>query len=259
MNTFLHLLDQKTVENNSTLCIGLDVGTNVYHPLDEMWRVIDATYDKVCAYKINPAFLLRWRGTYVHVEDMLINISRYIHDRNIPVIFDVKYGDVFHTNVAYAEYTFNGTLWDAVTVNPLCGMRALEPFFEYKKQVFIWADMSDRGDSWDGGSLFTFENDFVDLTLEIIDEVSRKRREAGLIIGAQPYGIGSALYARENMPSDTPILIPGVGAQGGNIEKVQELYADPNPRVLVSVSRSIIEADDMRKAAEEYRSKLWYG
>ncbi len=186
------------------------------------------------------------------------------HDAGLLVVADGKRGDVPFTAAVYAQGLVGGLGADAVTVNPLLGDDAVEPFVETAAEagagVFVLVRTSNPGAA-----------QLQDASLE-----GRPLHEhlAELVAGHAPElagsdglsGMGAVIGAtapqhlarlRELMP-DSIFLVPGVGAQGGRPEDLGPAFADGRPAsVLVPAARGIAEADDPAAAAEELRSALW--
>ena len=219
MTSFLEKLDAMVEKNNSTLCIGLDT-----HETDAMHGVVTSTLDKVCAYKLNPAFFT----SRANVTDVAYSINRL----GIPLIFDAKYGDVSHTNRKYAEQVFDYHNYDAVTVNPLVGLRDLLPFFNYvEKQIFVWVHSSSNNGYFD---------------LDIIEEfLDAKLGNMGFVVGANDFADIIISQIRE-ADIKHPILVPGIGYQGGT-------FKSRDNRIIASCSRSIINRYRYSEAANGYR------
>lgn len=240
-------------QNNSWLCVGLDPdpelmprGVGVFHFNQ---AIIDATADLVCAYKLNFAFYeaLGDRGMKI-----LKLTAKHIPD-DIPVIGDAKRGDIGNTARAYARSIFDNLGFDATTVNPYLGFDSLKPFIEYQdKGIFILCRTSNAG-----------ALDFQALRCEseagsrpLFEVVAEKAGEwnthgnIGLVVGAT-YPEELRLI-RESHP-DMLLLIPGVGAQGGDLELTVRYGADARgERAIINSSRQIIYASrgkDFARAA----------
>ncbi len=249
--------------NSSLLCIGLDpdpkripTGISI---ADFNREIIEHTSDLVCAYKPNFAF---YEALGIEGLTILQKTIEYIPD-DIPVIGDAKRGDIGNTAKAYAEALFTTFGCDAATVNPYLGFDSIEPFTSYEdKGVFILCRTSNRG-----------ATDFQDLTdidgKPLYETVARKSSEwnlngnIGLVVGAT--------YPREletirKICPDMPLLIPGVGAQGGDLELAIKNGADTRgEKAVINVSRQILYASNgadfvaaARDAALELREKINY-
>jgi orotidine-5'-phosphate decarboxylase len=212
-------------------------------------RIIDATSDLVCAYKPNLAF-------YESLGTDGISLLKLIVDRipdEIPVILDAKRGDIGNTAAHYATALYDrwGASW--VTLNPYMGYDSLRPFLEYKdKGVFILCLTSNPGSkdfqmaNVDGKPLFRI----------VAEKVAywNKDNNCGLVIGAtQP----EHLREIRTIAQDMPLLIPGVGAQGGSLEEAA-LSGTDNFRKLaiINVSRSVLYASKGEDFAQQARLEL---
>lgn len=253
---FLDNLDNTARKNNSLLCIGLDIDLgmipqavlNKEDPISVFNReIVNATKDLVCAYKPNIAFYEK-HGLYG--LSSLINTIEYIQAAGIPVILDAKRGDIGHSSAAYAESVFNVYKADAVTVNPYLGHDSIEPFLNYQdKGIFVLCLTSNPG-----------ARDFqTGIFLKVAEAVSKwnKFGNCGLVVGATK---PDELKDIRSLAGDMPILIPGVGAQGGDLEPSVKYGTDKQGnRAIINSSRGIIYAsrqDDFAKAAREAAIKL---
>ena len=137
---FLEKLDQTIRQNNSFLCVGLDIDASRVNPtLASIFNfnrtIIDATRDLVCAYKPNIAF---YEMNGIEGLSALMQTIEYIHGTGIPVILDAKRGDIGHSSAAYAKSIFDNYNADATTVSPYMGSDSVAPFLEYKdKGIFV--------------------------------------------------------------------------------------------------------------------------
>ena len=264
MTTFLEKLTAATRKNNSLLCVGLDPDPELMPPglsiLEFNRAIIDATADLVCAYKLNFAF---YEAAGAGGVDALKSTVEYIPDE-IPTIGDAKRGDIGNTARAYATAIFDRLGFDAATVNPYLGFDSVEPFIQHQDRgVFILCRTSNPGAA-----------DFQDLNIEaekqslhLFEVVASKASQwnrfgnIGLVVGAtHPEELK---LIREGHP-DTPLLIPGVGAQGGDLEKAVSYGIDiRGERAIINSSRQIIYASKgagfaqaAGKAAKELREQI---
>jgi orotidine-5'-phosphate decarboxylase len=257
---FIDKLTNITQKNNSLLCIGLDpdpelmpdkVGTHEFNK-----AIIDATADLVCAYKLNLAF-------YEALDDEGINALKrtikYIPD-DVPVIGDAKRGDIGNTAKAYAKAIFSNLNFDAATVNPYLGFDSIEPFIQYSDRgVFILCRTSNAG-AMDFQSLHCQTETGDRPLFEIVALKASQwntHSNIGLVVGAT-YPEELRLI-RENHP-DMPLLIPGIGAQGGEIASaVRYGVNSKGERAILNSSRQIIYASrekDFAQAARRVASEL---
>ena len=263
---FIEKLLSATRQNDSLVCVGLDPdpelmpdGTDI---LEFNKAIIDATADLVCAYKLNFAF---YEVLGAEGYDILKRTTDYIPD-NIPAIGDAKRGDIGNTAKAYAEAIFSKLNFDATTVNPYLGFDSIEPFIQYKDRgVFILCRTSNPG-SADFQSLSYQTGEQSSTLFELVASKAgrwNKYGNIGLVIGATyPQELKTI---RESHP-DMPLLIPGIGAQGGDLEKAVLYGVDANSgRAIINSSRQIIFASPgkdfaqaARKAAADLRDRINY-
>ncbi len=248
MMGFLEKLLKAARTNESLLCVGLDPDPELMPAgmgvLEFNRAIVDATSDLVCAYKPNLAFyealgtegLRALERTVTHIPDA------------IPVIGDAKRGDIGSTARAYARALFETLGFDAATVNPYLGYDSLEPFIEYRgKGVFILCRTSNAGSV-----------DFQDLVLSgqsagveegerpLFEVVALRAREwnalgnVGLVVGAT---YPEELRRVRQLCPEMPLLIPGIGAQGGDPASAVRYGVDARgEKAIISSSRQIIYA-----------------
>lgn len=257
---FLEKLALATNKNNSLVCVGLDPDPELMPPeisVAEFNReIIDATSDQVCAYKLNLAFyeamgdegLEALRQTIKHIPAGIIKIG------------DGKRADIGNTSKAYARAIFDYLGFDATTVNPYMGSDSIEPFLKYAdKGIFILCRTSNTGAA-DFQSLRCETDSGLRPLYEIVAiKASRwnKNGNAGLVVGATyPEELK---VIRQNHPT-LPLLIPGVGAQGGDLATVVKYGGE---RIIINSSRQIIYASKgkdfaqaARRAASELREQI---
>ena len=259
---FALLIDAKWNEQKF-LCIGLDPG---FEKIPDSARkrtirdtfvsfnaaIVDATEDIVCAYKPNPAF---YEAQGVEGWQALKDTIDYIRDTasDIPVILDAKRGDIGTTNVDYAKMAFDFFGADAITVQPYQGGDALAPFFERRdKGIFVLVRTSNNG----AAEFQDLKVDGVPLYTVISRAIAEKWNEAGncgVVVGTTyPREIGEV----RSVIGDIPMLMPGVGAQGGDLEA--SVKAGKNSRgagFIVNASRVIIFASTGKDFADAARAK----
>jgi len=215
-----------------------------------MKAVIDATAPFACAYKPNSAFF-EARG--LEGWSVLSRLISHVHAAGRLVILDAKRGDISSTADAYAKACFDVLEADAVTVNPLLGGDSVESFAcRSDKGLFILCHTSNPGardlqeQVIGGRPLF-----------ELLAEKARgwnSRGNIGLVVGAT---YPETLARVRSLVPDMWILLPGVGAQGGDLEASLAAGLDAeNGGVLVNVSRAVCQAKDPRAAAREYRDLI---
>ena len=243
-NSFITKLHDAWENNNSLVCVGLDPDParfpgELQNQTDQIFSfnkaIVDATYDLVCAFK--PQFA---HYASCAAEDQLEQTIRYIHDTypDIPVVLDSKRGDIGSTAEHYAKEAFERYGADAVTVNPYLGQDSVQPFLDYAdKGVIILCRTSNPGSA-------EFQNQDVggkNLYQHIATNVAGKWNGNGnclLVVGATyPEELGEIRAIVGNMP----ILVPGVGAQGGDVASVvKHGCTTDGTGLIISSSRAIL-------------------
>jgi orotidine-5'-phosphate decarboxylase len=263
MSLFIEQLERAWDVNGSLVCVGLDPEIERFPPqvVDQASpifqfnkAIIDATADLVCAYKPQFAHYAAYEA-----EDQLERTIDYIHRTypGIPVILDSKRGDVGNTAERYAIEAFERYHADAVTVSPYLGGDSIEPFLKYEeKGVIILCRTSNPG----AGDLQDLEVGGRRLFHIVADLAARRwntRGNCALVVGAT--------YPRElaevrEIVGNMPFLVPGVGAQGGDVaQAVQSGQTAAGAGLVISSSRGILYAssgEDFVSAAREATLKL---
>jgi len=242
-------------KNNSWLCIGLDPDPELMPEVDVLQfnkSIIEVTSDLVCAYKPNLAF---YESLGPEGLAILEKTVKYIPG-DIPVIGDAKRGDIGNTAKAAARALFSVLGFDAATVNPYLGFDSIEPFINYRdKGVFILCRTSNKGAA-----------DFQDLLtdgLSLYEAVARKASEwnthgnIGLVVGAT---YPEELKKVRSICPEMPLLIPGIGAQGGDLSSAVGYGVDARgEKAIFNVSRQILYASrekDFARAARNVAEKI---
>jgi len=261
--TFIEKLKKRQRAVNSMLCVGLDTDKDEDLVLAFNKAIIDATAEFVCSYKINLSFYSVSGRMQVTLKDTI----DYIHGNHpgIPVILDAKEGDTANSAKKYVQGVFGRFEVDAATINPYLGQDSCQPFLDQKdKGIFILCKTSNLG-----------SQDFQDLVVQpparppyracylweyVAFEVVNfwnKNNNCGLVIGAT---YPEALKTVRQVVGDMPILVPGIGAQEGNLEDVVRYGLDSTGfGLIISVSRSVIYASsgpDFATAAAREARKL---
>jgi len=242
-----------TIErNDSLLCVGLDPRPEripTGSVLDFNQRIIDATHDLVCAYKPNLAF---YEALGPPGLEALQRTIAYV-PAGIPVILDAKRGDIGSTAEAYARASFETWGADAVTVNPYMGRDAVEPFAAYANRgVFLLCHTSNPG----ANDLQTLSVHGDPLYLTVVRRAMEWNIHGniGLVIGAT---FPNALRAVREIAPRMWILLPGIGAQGGDLEAALAAGLDADGRgVIVNVARGVMFAADPRAVAMDLRERI---
>ena len=256
---FKEKLGKIVKKNNSLLCVGLDVDKEKMPQFlfeksktpffDFNKSIIDATKDLVCAYKLNMAF---YEALGLVGFELLEKTITCI-PKDVVVILDGKRNDIGNTARKYAQSLFEVYKADAVTVNPYLGGDSVVPFLEYKsKCTFILCRTSNPS-----------AVDFQDLTVSktpLYQLIAGKIKEwniygnCGAVVGATYPDELSMI--RDILGDEAPLLIPGIGKQGGDIEKsVRNGVNSKGEMAVINSSRGIIYAGSDKDFAESSRSK----
>lgn len=257
MSAFVERLWAASRGNRSLVCVGLDPDPQLMAVPDVLEfnrAIVDATKDLVCAYKPNLSFFEALGRRGLEALDETIYYIRAAAP-GVVLVGDGKRGDIASSNARYAEALFEVWGFDAATVNAYAGGEALDPFFEHADRgVFVWCRSSNPG-----------AGEFQDLTLSsdgkawplyewMADRAARwnSRGNVGLVVGST---FPEQLRAVRARCPGMPILIPGVGAQGGDLESSVRFGVDAEtPNVLVASSRGVLYASrDRRDFAEAAR------
>ena len=246
------------------LCVGLDPDVSRFPSpfagrvdamADFCIAIVDATAPHVCAFKPQIAYFAA-----VGAERQLERVCEHIRSAHpdIPVILDAKRGDIGDTAKLYAREAFERYGADAVTVNPYLGTDSLEPFFAHSgKGVIVLCRTSNAGSG-------TFQTQLID-GQPLYEHVARRAAdewsqmgEVGLVVGAT---YPEELARVRSLVGDMPLLVPGVGAQGGDAKTVLRVgQANNGYGLIVNSSRAVLYAssgtDFAEAAARVARSTL---
>jgi len=258
---FLERLLQAARTNRSLLCVGLDPDPELMPNVDIFTfnkAIVDATADLVCAYKPNLAF---YEALGIEGIDALQRTLSYI-PKAIPVIGDAKRGDIGSTARAYARALFETFGFDAATVNPYLGHDSLEPFIEYReKGVFILCRTSNAGSAhFQALPLLETSRPLFELVAERAGEWNRYGN-VGLVVGAT---YPEELRRVRQLCPKMPLLIPGIGAQGGDLANAVGYGVDAKGEMaIISSSRQILYASPgkdfavaARRVAQNLRDQI---
>jgi uridine monophosphate synthetase len=270
--SFFQKLERVARQRDSLLCVGLDPAR--LPPGEDLLafgrRVIDATADLICACKPNFAFYEAHGPAGLEVLRQTI---AYAAGQGVPVILDAKRGDIGSTAEAYARAAFEVWGADALTVNPYLGGDSVQPFTRYANRgVFILCHTSNPGaQDLQALPVFNVERSTASrpersapkgfnvqrYLYQVVAELAQRwntHGNVGLVVGAT---YPEELTAVRAIAPDMWLLVPGVGAQGGDLEAAVAagLRADGSG-LIVNASRSVIYADDPRAAARELRDRI---
>jgi len=263
MSGFIEQLTRAWERSDSLACVGLDPEIERFprhiaaepSPIFQFNRaIIDATADLVCAYKPQFAHYAAYEA-----EDQLERTIEYIHKTHpgVPVILDAKRGDVGNTAERYAIEAFERYGADAVTVNPYLGGDALEPFLRHAdKGVAILCRTSNPG-ARDLQDLVIGARKLYQVVAELAAQRWNSRGNCLLVVGATYPGDLAEVRA---LVGAMPLLVPGVGAQRGDVAQVvQNGQTAQGTGLIISSSRGILYAssgEDFAGAARAATQQL---
>ena len=258
---FVEKLENAIDKNDSLLCVGLDTDLSKIpdylkddeNPLLSFNKeVVSHTRDLVCSYKINLAF---YEASGIAGMEALIDTVKIIPD-DIPVIIDGKRGDIGNTARMYAKAIFEVIKGDAATLNPYLGYDSIKPFLEYgDRYVFVICKTSNPSSSEiqdrkiNGKRLYQL----------VAERIKEWGPNCGAVVGATyPEEIREV---RKILGDDRIILIPGIGKQGGDLEKSVRYGCTSGKNIIINVSRSVIYAEGdfpqcVRDAADDLRRNI---
>lgn len=242
--TFTEKLSAAWTTRNSLLCVGIDPDVTRFpdafrNKPDGVFAfgkaIVDATADIASAFKPQIAYFAALRA-----EDQLEALCAYMREQypDVPVILDAKRGDIGATAEQYAREAFERYQADAVTVNPYMGFDSVAPYLERKdKGVIVLCRTSNAG----GSDLQFLETNGVPLYQHVARLVADKWNttgQCGLVVGATfPHEIAQV----RSIVGDMPLLIPGVGAQGGDVEAtVRAGRTASGTGMMINSSRAIL-------------------
>lgn len=259
--SFLKDIGTSIQKNNSLLCIGLDSDIdkipthlleNDFPQFDFNKSVIDQTADTVCVYKINTAF---YESEGENGITALRKTIEYIHSeyRGIPIIYDAKRADIGNTSEKYAKAVFEELEADAITVNPYMGEDSLEPFLKFSEKGVIVLCRTSNSGAKDFQELI-FENEPLYLSVaKKSNDWYKRYGNVLLVVGATyPEDLRRVRIAAP----DLFFLVPGVGAQGGNLEETMKSgLRQDGSGLLINSGRTIIFASNSHDFAEAAKQK----
>src|SRR3989344_439124 len=218
--------------------------------------IVEATHSNACAYKPNVAFFESYGSQGWEAVQQIITMIHKIAP-NVPVILDAKRGDIGNSNVAYVDSAFNFLKADAITVHPYLGFESLKPFLDQKdKGIFVLCRTSNPGAGEFQDLMVHGEPFYCHLARAVADRWN-ENGNCALVVGAT---YPDELSRIRGIVGSMPILIPGVGAQGGDLKRA--VLAGNDSRgwgMIINSSRGIIYASggkDFAQAAQQEVERL---
>ena len=258
--TFLEQLAAAQASQQSLLCVGLDpeprkfpahLGQDASHIFDFCAHTVDATHDVVCAFKPQIAYFAAHRAE-AQLERLIAHI-RNVAPR-VPIILDAKRGDIGSTAEQYAIEAFERYGADAVTLSPFMGFDSVAPYLKYHgKGAFLLCRTSNPG----GDDLQNQHLSDVPGHPRLFEHIAQLAQgpwnlngQLGLVVGATyPEEIARVRAIAQNLP----LLIPGVGTQGGDAKATVKAGLTPTGPIIVNASRAVLYASQDGDFAQAVR------
>ncbi len=241
--TYSQKLQQRIRQVGTGLCIGLDPREDLTQPAAKDWlrRVIGETLPFAACYKPNSAYFeaagsAGWR---------LMEELRGAIPEEVPILIDAKRSDIGETQKYYATAVFGSLGADAVTLNPFLGFDSIEPFLGWSgKGLYLLAITSNPGAADVEMQMLANGRQVFELVLDMAVRAADSAADVGFVVGLT----NAATHILDRIP-DAPLLIPGLGAQGGEVSAL----AGQNRQapILVNVSRGILYAEPEKSFAEK--------
>ena len=265
--TFLDMLSQAERQHQSMLCVGLDPDPAKF---PDHWRgdaskiydfcaaIIDATADQCMAFKPQIAYFAAHRA-----EDQLERLMAYLRAQapQVPVILDAKRGDIGSTAEQYAKEAFERYGADAVTLSPFMGRDSVQPYLRYSgKGAFLLCRTSNPGgDDFQNQALADLPGQprLYEHIAQLAQTTWNENGQLGLVVGAT---YPQELARVRALAPTVPLLIPGVGAQGGDATATVHAAwrgsaTQTTGPIVVNASRSVLYADSGAKFAQAARQE----
>jgi orotidine-5'-phosphate decarboxylase len=252
--SFIESLNAAWTRTQSLLCVGLDPEPSKFpgalkgrpEAIFEFCRaIVDATAPFAASFKPQIAYFAAHRA-----EEQLEELIAHIHEKHpgLPVILDAKRGDIGSTAEQYAREAFERYQADAVTVNPYMGFDSIQPYLEHEgRGVIVLCRTSNAGGS-DLQFLETDGHPLYQVVARLAAEKWNASGQLGLVVGAT---FPREIEAVRSIVGDIPLLIPGVGAQGGDVQAtVRAGRTIEGTGMLINSSRAIIYAGSGEDFAE---------
>jgi orotidine-5'-phosphate decarboxylase len=263
-NSFLDKLNNIVLQNNSLVCVGLDTKydkipehiKDLHNPIFEFnRRIIDATADLVCAYKPNSAFYEAYGQEGIKQLKMTFDYLGE-HYPEVVTVLDAKRADIGNTNNGYVAFAYEYLQADSITLHPYLGKEALAPFLaRVDKGNFILCKTSNQGSGEFQNLVDSEGKSLYQKIAESVENNWNENSNCGLVTGAT---YPEELEEIRKVCPKLPFLVPGIGAQGGDVEKtVKAGLNSNNAGMLINSSRGIIFASSDVDFAEVARQKTF--
>lgn len=258
---FLQKLEKTIEKNNSLLCIGLDsdiakIPPHLQSENDPLFifnkAIIDATSDLVCSYKLNLAF---YEARGINGASEMKKTINYIREAypDIPIIADAKRGDIGNTSEMYARALFDEYKFDATTVNPYSGFDSLEPFFKYADKGIIVLCRTSNPGAKDFQDVSVNGKPLYQVVAEKVGQWNNQYNNCLLVVGATA---PEDLAKVRSIVPDMFFLVPGIGAQGGDLENsLKAGLTAKKTGLLIHSARGILYASSGQDFADKAKQE----
>jgi orotidine-5'-phosphate decarboxylase len=255
---FVERLARSAARNDSLLCVGLDPDPAKFPTawrgdagriFDFCERIVDATRDLVIAFKPQIAYFAAHRA-----EDQLERLMAHLRSAapEVPVILDAKRGDIGATAEQYAREAFVRYQADAVTLSPFMGFDSIEPYMKHEgKGLILLCRTSNPGGSDLQAQVLAGGDKLFEHIARLAAGAWNRNGQLALVVGAT---FPAELARVRELAPTLPLLIPGIGAQGGDIDATVAAGWRADGPIIVSSSRAILYAgggDDFAGAARQ--------
>lgn len=259
--TFLDKLNNAIKKNNSLVCVGLDsdfdklpehLKQQEYPQFAFNKAIIDETHDLVCAYKPNSAFY-EARGEE-GIKELKLTCD-YINNTypDISIILDAKRGDIGNTNNGYIKFAYEYLGVDAITLHPYLGSEALKPFFDMKEKGAILMGRNSNPGAEELQDLQIGDKKLYQIVAEKAANDWNKNGNCLLVVGAT---YPEELAEIRQIAKELTFLVPGIGAQGGDVEKTLKAGLTAEKKgLIINSSRGIIFASSDENFAEKAKEE----
>lgn len=247
---FQEKLNIAVKKNNSLLSVAIDPKEPSFE-----WckNIIDQTFELVCSFKFNSAFFEA--GGAGGIKE-LEKTFEYLQKRypQIPTILDAKRADIGNSNNGYAKYAFEFLGADSITLNPYLGEETVAPFLDRKdKGCIILCRTSNEG-AKEFQDLQVSGRALYQIVAENVVKKWNKNKNCLLVVGAT---YPEELRSIREIAGDMTLLVPGIGAQGGDLKKTIQVGLNSKKEgLIITVARAIIFAENPRKEAMKYASEI---
>ncbi len=256
--TAIEKLSQRTSEGFN-ICVGLDTDLdkipghfekNIESIISFNREIIDATKDSAAAYKLNLAF---YECHGISGLETMKSTIEYIPE-DILIIGDAKRGDIGNTSKMYAESLFKHFRFDASTLNPYMGYDSVSPFLNYEDKLNFILTLTSNKSAYEIEKQQLSDGTFV--YQKVLEKVHdwNVNKNCGIVFGAT-----NSEELRSNMDNigSLPVLLPGVGAQGGSLDDVVQTFMEREKSdYLINISRGLLYLDDSESFAEKVHTAI---